>query len=280
MPNNKYIFRGILHFNTALHIGGGKINEMNSDLPIVKTPDGAPYIPGSSLKGVFRSLVERMAAQIPTVRTCQLNQKVTDCPSSKSSNWSVKYKDENGNEKTKSENRIAKELNGEIDDISGLCDTCKVFGSPHRAAKVFIKDSVVENWAEITQVRDGVVINRDSGTAVPNLKYDFEILPTDATFQFEMIAENVNDTDLGLLVIGLNEMLAGELLLGGKTTRGLGSCTLEKFEIFVSDWEQPEQLKKYLLGRSIKDKYLKKSAEEARQFLNGKVDYLFSNREN
>jgi len=277
MPNNKYIFKGTLRFDSALHIGGGTINETNTDSPIVKTPDGLPYIPGSSIKGAFRSLVERVTAQIPGLSTCQLNDENVDCPSSKESEWSVKYEDENGNEKIKSENRIAQELNGEIEGIPGLCDTCKLFGSPHRAAKVFFRDSVVEEWAEMTQVRDGVVIDRDSGTAVTNLKYDYEILPVDATFNFELVAEDVDDKDLGLLAIGLNEMSTGEFLLGGKTTRGLGNCRLENLEVYISDWEEPVQFKKYLLGQRLEEKYSKLSNEEAEQFLNKKVEYLFAN---
>lgn len=132
----------------------------------------------------------------------------------------------------------------------------------------------------MTQVRDGVVIDRDSGTAVTKLKYDYEILPTDSTFQFEMVAENVNETDLELLAIGLNEMLSGEFLVGGNTTRGLGNCKLEKFKIYISNWEDATQFKKYLLGQTIDEKYSKKSNEEARQYLNEKIESLFTNKEN
>ncbi len=265
MPNNKYLFRGKLRFDTALHIGGGTINEMNTDLPIVKTPDGSPYIPGSSIKGAFRSLVERITAQIPGIKTCQLNSEYPDCLSMYK--WSIK---------DKTENEIIKAINGEVEGIPGLCDTCRLFGSPHKASKVFFGDLNVEEWAEMTQVRDGVVIDRDSGTAVTNLKYDYEVLPTDSIFYFEMVAEDVNETDLGLLAVGLNELLSGELLLGGKTTRGLGNCKLEGFEIYISDWEAKEQFKQYLLGQSIDEKYTKLSNEQAKQFLNQKIERLFA----
>ncbi len=48
---------------TGLHIGGGKDNvEIGGiDLPVIKLPldDNKPYIPGSSLKGKIRSLLEQ-----------------------------------------------------------------------------------------------------------------------------------------------------------------------------------------------------------------------------
>jgi len=172
MPDNKYLFKGKLIFDTALHVGGGAINEMNTDLPIVKTPDGSPYIPGSSVKGTFRSLVERIAVQIPGIKTCQLNSDYTDCLSM-NKNWSIK---------DKTEEKILQALNGEIEGIPGLCDTCRLFGSPHKASKVSFRDLNIKEWSEMTQVRDGVVIDRDSGTAVASLKYDYEVLPTDSVF--------------------------------------------------------------------------------------------------
>ena len=52
---NKYYFTGQIIFTTALHVGGGTINVLNTNNPVVRTPAGIPFIPGSSLKGVFRS---------------------------------------------------------------------------------------------------------------------------------------------------------------------------------------------------------------------------------
>ena len=45
---------------SGLHIGAGKdaIEIGGIDNPVVKTPDGQPYVPGSSLKGKLRFLLE------------------------------------------------------------------------------------------------------------------------------------------------------------------------------------------------------------------------------
>ncbi len=52
---------GVIHILSGLHIGAGKDNmEIGGmDQPIIKNPiTGAPYIPGSSLKGKMRALLE------------------------------------------------------------------------------------------------------------------------------------------------------------------------------------------------------------------------------
>lgn len=53
--------KGIIHLKTGLHIGGGteSIEIGGIDNPVIKDPrTGYPYIPGSSLKGKMRSLLE------------------------------------------------------------------------------------------------------------------------------------------------------------------------------------------------------------------------------
>ncbi len=54
------IVKGTIHLVTGLHIGAGNedIHIGGIDNPVVKTTDGMPYIPGSSLKGKIRCLLE------------------------------------------------------------------------------------------------------------------------------------------------------------------------------------------------------------------------------
>ena len=52
---------GIIELKSGLHIGSGsdEIKIGGTDQPVIKNPiDGMPYIPGSSLKGKIRSLIE------------------------------------------------------------------------------------------------------------------------------------------------------------------------------------------------------------------------------
>ncbi|MBW2031181.1 MAG: type III-A CRISPR-associated RAMP protein Csm3 [Deltaproteobacteria bacterium] len=73
--------RGQIKLKTGLHIGGSKddIEIGGIDMPVIKHPNGEPYIPGSSLKGKMRSLTEWLEQKIQPdgkVHTC--SQK--DCP--------------------------------------------------------------------------------------------------------------------------------------------------------------------------------------------------------
>src|SRR6201998_1203714 len=56
----KLILSGELHCETGLHIGAGKgsLEIGGADNPVVKDAFGMPYIPGSSLRGKLRSLLE------------------------------------------------------------------------------------------------------------------------------------------------------------------------------------------------------------------------------
>src|SRR5512140_186326 len=57
----KLILEGELHCQTGLHVGAGKgsLEIGGSDNPVVKDAFGRPYIPGSSLRGKIRSLLEQ-----------------------------------------------------------------------------------------------------------------------------------------------------------------------------------------------------------------------------
>jgi CRISPR-associated protein Csm3 len=65
----KLILEGELHCETGLHIGAGKgsLEIGGSDNPVVKDAFGRPYIPGSSLRGKLRSLLEQFSgAAVPS----------------------------------------------------------------------------------------------------------------------------------------------------------------------------------------------------------------------
>jgi len=57
----KLILEGVLHCESGLHIGAGKgsLEIGGADNPVVKDAFGRPYVPGSSLRGRLRSLLEQ-----------------------------------------------------------------------------------------------------------------------------------------------------------------------------------------------------------------------------
>ena len=66
----KLILDGELQCDTGLHIGAGKgsLEIGGADNPVVKDAFGMPYIPGSSLRGRLRSLLEQSLGLARSVR--------------------------------------------------------------------------------------------------------------------------------------------------------------------------------------------------------------------
>ena len=258
----KYVFTGKLELKSAMHIGGGNINLRGTDSPVVLTPEGEPFIPGSSFKGVFRSTVEKLIGAIPNQTTCSLLEE-NDCPTASQDDFNNRRR--NGNWP---EAKLAKILDKE------LCHTCKLFGSPFSASKIFFSDLYVDEWAEATQVRDGVAIDRDSERAVDRLKYDYEVVSVGSTFKMEIVLEGPSDTDLCLACVGLNEFASGMGGIGGMRSRGLGNCQVIEITGYELDLTDFEQLRRYLIGRTLKDKM--KKIDTMDSFLENHIGALLS----
>ena len=260
--HRKYVFTGKLELKSGMHIGGGQTNLRGTDSPVVLTPEGDPFIPGSSFKGVFRSTVEKLVNVIPNRRTCFLFVE-GDCPTTNQEDFNNRRRDSSW-----SETQLVEILEKE------LCDTCKLFGSPYTASKVFFSDLYVEEWAETIQLRDGVAIDRDSERAVDRLKYDYEVVSVGSTFKIEIVLENPNDTDLSLVCVGLNEFVSGMGGIGGMRSRGLGNCQLIDLTAYESDLRDPDQLQRYLVGKRLEEKMTK--VDDMTDFLEKHIGVLLT----
>jgi|Deesub1362A_J573_1020465.scaffolds.fasta_scaffold00513_7 CRISPR-associated RAMP protein (TIGR02581 family) len=275
----RYLFTGCLMLKTGLHIGGGEIGLGASGSLVVRTPDGKPYIPGSSFKGAFRSTVESLAPLVG-LRSCGL-MAGQGCPGAQGSEQDA------FNRRRRAENwrdrDIIRHLQGGI-SIDGqtirLCDTCWLFGSPFTASRIFFSDLYLGGDEEgIVQVRDGVAIDRDSERAVEGLLYDYEVVAPTQVFQMEVWLEDPTDTDVGLICLGLSEFLSEFGGLGGHRSRGLGRCQITDLEIYELDLtvddleERAKRLRKYLLGRTPADKMTR--IEDPQDFINRQIEALF-----
>ena len=227
-----------LVFETAWRIGSGLEGETMSDLGVVLDPSGQPVLPGSSLKGKLRSTCEALAHALD-LSACMLNREASrvDCVSD------IKYYSKVREAYRKASKQGLESRLRWIDDHT--CDVCKFFGSPVRAGRVRISDGMLREWAATVQVRDGVVIDRDSHTAVDGLKYDYEVVPPGTQFGLCVDLENANDKDLALLGAALFEWHTGSSI-GGFTSRGLGRFKLKEIELFGVDLSVLEQRVKYL----------------------------------
>lgn len=253
---NRTLIEATLVMRTALSVGSrASFLPAGSDLPVMKTPEGVPYIPGSSLKGVVRAYVERLLRTIDDLKKRHQGQRLWACDPLDEQNRCVTATCGNscgncercqGNccshcSKCKRCMIIRSAQNGQLNDqqfVSELyqqsCTACRLFGSPWLASRAAFQDTMLINGSDLlrlTEVRDGVGIDRDLGAAKARIKYDFETVPASARFGIHIVVENAEEWEIGLLLLALETMRKAELPIGGKTTRGLGWGTLEDMKV-------------------------------------------------
>ena len=302
----RYVFKGTLVLKTGLHVGSGWATGSPSDNPIIRTPDGSPFIPGSSFKGAFRSTVEKLALTIGLngrLKTCSLDHENEDSTcltpqrsklgeafrtlrnyqnqiiSSKRDEEGVKALERVGHKEWSDNHPLTEDsLLFLLDEH--LCDTCKLFGSPYIASHITFADLLPPKEDDLAdkmvQIRDGVVIDRDSEKAVDRLKYDYEVVAPSQTFEMQIVLDNPSDTDLALTCLGLNEFVSGFGYIGGKRSRGLANCQIEGLNIYELDLrnsdKRAERLKKYVLNKTLDKKMTRLPNVES--FLEQQIELL------
>lgn len=275
-PRLRTWFTGTLETRTALHIGTGTSLNPATDSPLLRGADGRPLIPGSSLKGAMRSTSERLLRALG-YRACmvfgtdQSGDPLVQClmtdDSAQKRFRRLMRADMEGEDTSEAyllwglkpeECKVF----GQREDLQvevlergragrppALCRACRTWGSMFMAGRLRVPDLRINNdaYIDVTEIRDGVGIDRDTGTAADRIKFDLEALPAGARFNFELTVEP--EADRGVVALAVGELLQGSLPLGGRTTRGLGDVQLTEFRILEVDLSDPSQLVNYLVGR-------------------------------
>jgi CRISPR-associated RAMP protein (TIGR02581 family) len=216
--------RGHLVALTGLRIGAGRDTDVTgNDLPVMRDASGRPYIPGSSLKGVLRAYLEAVLRGLhddPEIQrqrlACMVLQDEYRCiPSKQMQQWRDDLLPDHPRE-------LAQRV------VQHSCMACQTFGSTWLASHIAIRDLLVQPalWFGQFEIRQGVSLDRDTETAGQGLLYSFETVPPGTRFQLEMEADNLHDWQKGLLWLGVQSLLRGDLSLGGARSRGLGQVEL------------------------------------------------------
>ncbi len=273
---NRYLFTGQLVLKTGLHIGGGKATFSPSDAPIIRTPDGKPFVPGSSFKGAFRSTVEKLAPIIDTVWSCGLDAEATFIDSQGKAWHCIGPQGDTQtifNTKERNSKWSNEDLLRELD--KRLCDTCKLFGSSFMASHIIFADLYTTQDTEgLIQIRDGVAIDRDSERAVDTALYNYEVVAPTLSFDLQIWLDDPTTTDLGLTCLGLNEYLSGFGYLGGKRSRGLGQCEITGLKIYRADFSNKANLLRYLTEREPQQKM--DLVAKAESFINEQIKAMMA----
>lgn len=214
--SNRYIITGTLYAKTPIHIGSGRENfaPVLADNSVIRNHNGEPFIPGSSLKGVIRSYIERILKSkvYPDFKSCLIVNEPCILEENIKKIKQEKLKPEDEAEKI----------------YSQLCDVCKIFGCNHFASKLQIRDANLKpEESAYIDMRNGVAIDRDTGTAAYGKNYDFECVSAGTRFDFYMSADNIEEKYEGVLKLIVSMLKNGEIRVGGKTSGGLGSIELQ-----------------------------------------------------
>lgn len=236
----RLIISGTVEAVTPLHIGSGKpeleIGEV--DMPILRTPDGQPYIPGSSLKGRVRSEAERIARE--------RGMEVCNPPDTRAMCGTIK-KDKSPEE---------------------FCICCRIFGTAGEvsvASKVKFRDAYPLGEVKSVLERTGIAIDRVKGTVAKGALYTIEAVPAGTKFGLEIVADNLSDDELKLLFAALKSV--EDSALGGSSSRGFGKVKISISEVcrktagyYLGEEEEQrfrgEDLKRWLMEKGISDEHI------------------------
>ncbi|WP_028324731.1 type III CRISPR-associated RAMP protein Csx7 [Desulfatirhabdium butyrativorans] len=237
---NKVRIEANLTFETAFHIGSGKEGDLATDMGVLKDAQGWPVLPGSTIKGCFRATAERLSSWLG-MTACLMDSALSEVQCIGDPDVFRKQLDAYQNLRT--ERRKLEWLERHS------CAICRFFGSPLQASRIFFSDGILQNWEGTYQIRDGVAIDRDSHTARPKLKYDFEVVPRETVYLLTFDIENPTEQELALTAAVVSDWQSG-FRLGGFGSRGLGAARLENVNIQAVDFTVAEQRKAYLMKRT------------------------------
>ena len=211
--------KGTLVNEDALHIGTvGAKAQMGLDNPMergVHPEKGreTPYIPGSSLKGVLRSMAEKL------VRSGLLGEDMWVCnPFSR-------------NDKQR-------------EDREGPCVICQILGGGGErekriASHVIVYDAFPEDLDSVrVRTRTRVAISRLKGGAAGQRLFNVELVEPGVKWKFRMRIININledeeDERARVLRELLKLLREGLIHVGGGRSVGLGRVRLEKAEAWI-----------------------------------------------
>ncbi len=215
----KLILEGDLDCRTGLHIGAGKgsLEIGGADNPVVKDAFGLPYVPGSTLRGRLRSLLEQASGLAVPSELVYLSRR-------KGQEVRIHQSDRPDDDVCilfgRSPGRLDRVTGGEpIEGASASPARLTVYDAP------LVPESITAQMREnlddeLTEVKSENAIDRITSQANPRT---LERVPAGARFHFRLVLDVLCEEDRPLLarvVEGLR--LLEDDTLGGGGSRGSG----------------------------------------------------------
>ena len=197
--------------------------------PVLTFRNGQPevFLPGSSLKGVFRSHIEKIVCSLKPRVVCypfagseqheaDLSQRQRDYRDSCGATFTERAK------KSDAERKLLEERTDLV--YAESCPACRLFGSTGFIGRVAISDAYLASNS-IKEQRDGVGIDRLTGGASHGAKFELEVVSTGVVFETDIHLRNFEIWQLGMLFVVIQDMEDELIRIGSGRSRGLGKVT-------------------------------------------------------
>ncbi len=218
----KLILEGEIQCQTGLHIGAGKgsLEIGGADNPVVKDAFGIPYIPGSSLRGRLRSLLEQTLGLAIPSELVYLSKR-------KGQEVRIHHSDRPDDEVCilfgRNPGRVEKVSGEAIEGATATPARLTVYDAP------LLVDSITPQMREnlddeLTEVKSENAVDRITSQANPRT---LERVPAGARFRFRMVLDVLCEEDKPLLARVAEALrLLEDDALGGGGSRGSGRIAL------------------------------------------------------
>ncbi|MEB3213728.1 MAG: RAMP superfamily CRISPR-associated protein [Leptolyngbyaceae bacterium] len=130
----------------------------------------------------------------------------------------------------------------------------QLFGGTRRATDGIQSPLIVEDALSqqvlATELRDGVKIDGETGTASDTAKYDLELLQAGTRFDlgFELLVNQKTEVQLKEeLAIALKGLEQGHIPIGMKKRRGFGQCSVKQWQVWEFDLTNDRERQAWLL---------------------------------
>ena len=247
---NECRFTLVIHTKGPVLVKSGHATVSGPDMTPVRTyRNGGTeiYLPGSSLKGVFRSHIEKVIRTLNDGVACNPFVKTEDkaerqgnrlvCPDyaevSCSDKFEVRQKDELRIDSVLWQHSKENVLNEDV--YRDSCPACRLFGSTSFIGRATISDAyLAEDSREKTEQRDGVGIDRFTGGAANRAKFELEVVSSEVTFETNLYMRNFEVWQLGMLMLIVQDLEDGLIRIGSGKSRGLGNVKGKISEVSVN----------------------------------------------
>jgi len=218
----KLILEGEIHCQTGLHIGAGKgsLEIGGADNPVVKDAFGIPYIPGSSLRGRLRALLEQTMGLAVAGELVYLSKR-------KGQEVRIHQSDRVDDEICilfgRNPGRVDKVTGDALEGATATPARLTVYDAPLLVES--ITPQMRENLDdELTEVKSENAVDRVTSQANPRT---LERVPAGARFKFRMVLDILCEEDKPLVArVAEGLRLLEDDALGGGGSRGNGRVAL------------------------------------------------------